>query len=305
VIDEAHVPRARNLLELGRGGVGPLEGGLPELGEKDLRTMANCFGTYLRSFMARWAATGPAVDSAPVFPPLTRLKDGDASASIDLLLSSGEDAFVVLEDRVLFSISSDARAPERISPQVLANVGVVRFVDWLRHFLVEPSTRSADSGKPVRRWRLTVTTREEAEIAASLEDVWRVLADFDSYAAWHPYTDRIGGVAKAGETVTVYGSQPAIPDGHSYEVVITAAERPRELRFRERTFLPRAVNQAESGWLLDPVDAGRSLVARVSTTRSILTPLVYSSLTDTAGEKRELEALKTFVEGRASSMPTS
>ncbi len=54
----------------------------------------------------------------------------------------------------------------------------------------------------------TISIRTSIEIDAPREEVYAVLADFDSYPEWNPYHKKIEGDFKVGSEMTIYVSRP-------------------------------------------------------------------------------------------------
>lgn len=95
--------------------------------------------------------------------------------------------------------------------------------------------------------------RTQTEIAASPEACWRVLKDFDQYAAWNPVISEVSGQAVAGGKGGIkikLGPGPALP----VPVKFLTVQENRELRWRGGN---DAVFAGEHYFVLEPVDNGK------------------------------------------------
>ena len=140
--------------------------------------------------------------------------------------------------------------------------------------------------------------RTEVDIAAPPEDVWRVAADFRSYAAWNPFMPLFEAEARPGTKGRLSVAMPG-NSARSMTVSILDAKRPRELRWRG-ALLGQWLFSATHIIELSARDGGTHVVNREEY-RGILAPLLVRGLWDSlpGGYEAMNAALRARVEGSA------
>ena len=90
-------------------------------------------------------------------------------------------------------------------------------------------THAAQSGAPI------FTIEHELEIAASAQEVWAVLADFDGYPEWNPYVLAISGeLAERGGLLEITIVQSNWTQPLTLQPVLVEAEANRILHWQGR-----------------------------------------------------------------------
>ena len=79
--------------------------------------------------------------------------------------------------------------------------------------------------------------RTEIDIAAPPERVWAVLTDFAAYHEWNPFITSIRGEVAVGAELAVTLSPPE-SDETRLKSKVLVYEEPREIRFRDRLWIP-------------------------------------------------------------------
>jgi hypothetical protein len=147
--------------------------------------------------------------------------------------------------------------------------------------------------------RTTRTIRSAIEIRATLDVVWRVLADFDAWPAWNPHVRRVVGTPRVGRRLGIH-TRP--PGGRTVVMrpIILDWNPPRELRWRA-TFVSRRLFSGEHGFRLEEAAPGRVRFTQDETFSGLLVPL-YARLRLPAtrlGFAQMNEALRTRAEAEA------
>lgn len=139
----------------------------------------------------------------------------------------------------------------------------------------------------------STTVETSVEIAATADQVWRVLTDFAAYPQWNPFIVRARGHAAPGTTLSVtisnHGSQL------TFTPRVLAADPGRELRWRGRFLLPGVVD-GEHCFTLEPLEDGRVRLVQQESFTGLLVPLAGSSLDVAEGFAAMNAALKRRAE---------
>ncbi len=81
-----------------------------------------------------------------------------------------------------------------------------------------------------------VENRNEIEIQATPEQVWKVLTDLDQYADWNPLLYRARGKVKAGTKVEL--SAKTASNDMNFSCSVTRVEQGREFAWKFHVILP-------------------------------------------------------------------
>lgn len=140
------------------------------------------------------------------------------------------------------------------------------------------------------------TVETTVEIAAPVERVWDVLADFDSYPEWNPFVRSITGRLARGEKLSVF-IQPPGGKGMRFPPIVLSAQPEAELRWKGRLVIP-GLFDGEHYFRLSPAD-GRTRVEHGEIFRGLIVALMpaFSFANIEAG----FEAMNQALEARAES----
>jgi hypothetical protein len=149
-----------------------------------------------------------------------------------------------------------------------------------------------------RRMRspFTMELHTEIEIRASVEAVWRVLADFSRYHEWNPFIFGIEGAPVAGETLAVHFARGG-SNQVTFKPTVLYVEEASELRWLGRLVLPFLFD-GEHRFAIEKIDEGRVRFIQHERFAGLLVPLMRRDLdTNTRkGFERMNRALKERVE---------
>ena len=136
----------------------------------------------------------------------------------------------------------------------------------------------------------------DVQIAATPEQVWRVLVDFAAYPRWSPHLT-VAGQAQVGQRLQVTAAAPG-EQGLRFAPRVLAAEPARVLRWRGRLLLPGLCDGVHE-FLLDPRDGGTRLV-HAEDFSGVLVPFLGRAFLQTEQRMREQNsALQRRVESVA------
>ncbi|MDX6664130.1 MAG: hypothetical protein QOG68_336 [Solirubrobacteraceae bacterium] len=99
--------------------------------------------------------------------------------------------------------------------------------------------------------------KTSADIDASPDRVWEILADLPSYATWNPLITEAAGELATGERLELW-LQPIAGKGMRIKPTVTVAEPARELRWLGRLGV-RGVFDGEHRFVLEPTATGTHL----------------------------------------------
>ena len=102
----------------------------------------------------------------------------------------------------------------------------------------------------------TVTT--QVQIAASPQEVWAVLSDFEAYENWNPFLTSIEGNMAVGETLRIHFASKAFGDMGIYPTVLTV-KPDEEFRWKGILFVP-GLFDGEHFFKLEPHKGGTRFV---------------------------------------------
>lgn len=131
-----------------------------------------------------------------------------------------------------------------------------------------------------------------AQINASPQRVWAILADLASYPEWNPLFRQASGQLAAGSTVTLKTVRPGTERVMTVKVKIVAAEPTAQLSWVSS--LPGIIT-GEHTFTLTPADGGTQLV-QTETYRGLLSRMSAKSISRT---KASFEALNQAIKQRA------
>jgi hypothetical protein len=131
-----------------------------------------------------------------------------------------------------------------------------------------------------------------AQINASPQHVWTILADLTSYPQWNPLFRQASGQLTAGSTVTLKTVRPGTGRVMTVKVKVLAAEPGAQLSWVSS--LPGIIT-GEHSFTLTPVDGGTRLV-QTETYRGLLGRMSAKSISRT---KASFEALNQAIKQRA------
>jgi hypothetical protein len=131
-----------------------------------------------------------------------------------------------------------------------------------------------------------------AQINASPQRVWAILADLASYPQWNPLFRQASGQLTAGSTVTLKTVRPGTERVITVKVKVLAAQPPVQLSWVSS--LPGIIS-GEHSFTLSPADGGTRLV-QTETFGGLLGRMSAKSISRT---KASFEALNQAIKQRA------
>ncbi|MGC9515803.1 SRPBCC family protein [Methanocrinis sp.] len=138
--------------------------------------------------------------------------------------------------------------------------------------------------------------REEIEILASSEEIWKVLTDFEGFSEWNPFIRPLVGVAEDGARLRV---QIRPPGGRAvaFRPRVTKVVKGREFRWKGRLLVPGLLD-GEHIFEIEPLGPERSRFVQREIFSGLLVPFMAKSVDQTlAGFGEMNRALKERVEG--------
>jgi hypothetical protein len=131
-----------------------------------------------------------------------------------------------------------------------------------------------------------------AQIGASPQQVWAILADLAGYPQWNPLFREASGQLTTGSTVTLKTVRPGTGRVMTVKVKVLAAEPDNQLRWVSS--LPGIIT-GEHSFTLTPADGGTRLV-QTETYRGLLARMSAKSIRRT---RASFEALNQAIKQRA------
>jgi hypothetical protein len=120
--------------------------------------------------------------------------------------------------------------------------------------------------------------KTEIEFDGTPQEVWEILADLPSQAAWNPFITKISGELRVGEKLDVR-LEPEGERGITMHPMVLAAEAGRELRWLGHLLVP-GIFDGEHRWLIEEAGPGRVRFTQSERFGGILVPLLWRRLRD-------------------------
>jgi hypothetical protein len=136
-------------------------------------------------------------------------------------------------------------------------------------------------------------------VDASVDKVWRVLADFSDYPQWNPYIRRMVGSLETGASLSVTRLLPERGE-HTTTPTITLYRPGREIRLLERPILPGLLD-VEHGLKLEPLGPEQVRFVHWHTTSGIVAPILGGRSDEKL--RGQLEAMNVALKGRIEGGP--
>jgi hypothetical protein len=140
-----------------------------------------------------------------------------------------------------------------------------------------------------------IENRNEIEIQATPEEVWKVLTDLGGYADWNPLLYRAEGQVKAGTKVKL--SARTTSNDMNFNCSVTRVEQNREFAWKFHVILP-FLFRGEHIFRIEPLNEHRVRFIDREIFKGLLVPLQAKDLETSAkdGMVAMGEALKARVE---------
>jgi hypothetical protein len=112
----------------------------------------------------------------------------------------------------------------------------------------------------VAGWFKTTQVETSIEIAATPDQVWEVLTNFDAYPEWNPFIKEISGTPEVGETLSVR-VEPLHADATpmTFTPKVLVADASREFRWIGRLIIP-GIMDGEHYFVLEATADGTRLI---------------------------------------------
>jgi hypothetical protein len=135
--------------------------------------------------------------------------------------------------------------------------------------------------------------RTEIEINGTIDQVWEVLTDFNSFPEWNPFIKKIEGELKVGAQLKVLIESP---DGKvmTFKPTVKILEPITEFRWLGNLLIP-GVFDGEHIFQLEQIDANKTNFVHRENFGGLLVPLFWKSVN--SNTRREFEEMnKSFKE---------
>jgi hypothetical protein len=138
--------------------------------------------------------------------------------------------------------------------------------------------------------------RTEIEISAPPAKVWKVLTDFNKWAAWNPIVSQASGEASLGSKLIIVMCGKVGEKGHRYMPVVTNLEEPKFFQWRAK-MMAEFLFTNDKVFELQQTTSGTRLIQK-EIFNGLLVPLFGSKFSDYVPSmlKSMNEALKVAVE---------
>ena len=118
--------------------------------------------------------------------------------------------------------------------------------------------------------------RDEIEIGAPAEAVWKALTDFESFREWNPVIRPVVGTASVGAELRVQVRPPG-GKAAAFRPKVTVAVADRELRWKGRLWLP-GILDGEHIFEIEPLGSARVKFVQREVFSGLLVPFLAKSI---------------------------
>ena len=139
----------------------------------------------------------------------------------------------------------------------------------------------------------------EIEIDASVERVWEILTDFDSYPKWNPFIRQISGELKVGDRLEVR-LEPPDSRGITLRPKVLRAEPNRVIRWVGH-LLVAGLFDGEHSLVTEPLEENRVRFVQHEAFKGVLVSLLSGSLDKNT--LRGFEEMNEALKERAEALP--
>ena len=123
-------------------------------------------------------------------------------------------------------------------------------------------------------WKRSIQT--ETEIDATSEQVWTVLSDFENYANWNPFIQKISGELEVDARLNVE-IKPADKSVMGFSPRLLVVKPQRELRWLGRVLLPR-IFDGEHYFSIERISENKVRFIQGEQFGGLLVPLLWNSM---------------------------
>jgi hypothetical protein len=118
--------------------------------------------------------------------------------------------------------------------------------------------------------------RTEIQISAPIDEVWRVLTDFDHWRDWNPMVNQASGSASVGSKLNITMRGPNAEDAMKYQPTVLEANPPKSFRWRA-TMMSGLLFTNDRVFELKEIDGGTELVNKEEFS-GLMVPLFWNKL---------------------------
>ena len=141
--------------------------------------------------------------------------------------------------------------------------------------------------------------RAEIQISAPIDQVWRVLTDFDHWKDWNPMVNQASGNASVRSRLKITMRGPDSKDAMKYEPTVLEVDPPKNLRWRA-TMMSGFMFTNDRVFELKEKNGGTELINREEFS-GLMVPLFWSKMNQLVVPMLEKmnKALKNKMEGKS------
>ena len=140
--------------------------------------------------------------------------------------------------------------------------------------------------------------KTEIEINGSIDAVWEILTDFNSYPEWNPFIKKIEGELKVGAQLKVYIEPPG-GKGMTFKPIVKRLEPKTEFKWLGHFLIP-GIFDGEHIFQLEQINDNKIKFIHSEKFNGLLVPLFWRSLISNTkqGFEEMNKALKNGVESK-------
>ena len=118
--------------------------------------------------------------------------------------------------------------------------------------------------------------RTKIQISAPMDQVWRVLTDFDHWRDWNPMVNQASGSASVGSKLNITMRGPNAEDAMKYQPTVLEANPPKSFRWRA-TMMSGLLFANDRVFELKEIDGGTELVNKEEFS-GLMVPLFWNKM---------------------------
>ena len=140
--------------------------------------------------------------------------------------------------------------------------------------------------------------KTEIEINGSIDAVWEILTDFNSYPEWNPFIKKIEGELKVGVQLKVYIEPPG-GKGMTFKPFVKRLEPKTEFKWLGHFLIP-GIFDGEHIFQLEQINDNKIKFIHSENYNGLLVPLLWKSLN--TNTRQGFEEMNNSLKNRAESL---